>query len=253
MSNLPKSFEETLEQAKAATLASLEAGCGRVLVELCFPEIALQSQSLAWDFAQLFVEDYGLGLKVLFPDTGAAALAKRDWGDIPFKVTDIGSSRSPVEYKLSEDDQLFIVVCPSAVEVAQVESLCTIAGDRPVIMLIPQLEDVAIVGIGYAARQLRERFISTLESAYYIRPYEGAMVWRSYPSPWEVYLEKEEGEYELIATEAQKPLGEYLERLLLAAVTPAAGETTETVTTNTKIKKTGLLGGLQSFLKALSN
>ncbi|OKH20029.1 DUF1995 family protein [[Limnothrix rosea] IAM M-220] len=251
MSNLPKSFEETLEQAKTATLTSLEAGCGRVLVELCFPEIALKAQSLAWNFSQLFVEEYGSGLRVLFPDTGAAALAKRDWGDIEFNVTDIGSSRSPVEYKINDADQIFIVVCPSSVEVAQVEKLCNLAGDRPVIMLIPQLEDVSIVGIGYAARQLRERFISTLESAYYIRPYEGAMVWRSFPSGWEVYLEKEEeGEYELIATEATKPLGEYLDRLLLAAVAPEDGAEGET---NTKIKKRGILGELQSFLKALSN
>lgn len=183
MSNLPKSFEETLEQAKAATLNSLEAGCGRILIELCFPEIALQAQALAWNWAQLFVEDYGSGLKIFFPDTGAAALARRDWGEIPFKVADIGTSRSPIENKIGDDDQIFIIVCPSAVEVGQVEKLCNLAGDRPVIMLIPQLEDVSIVGIGYAARQLRERFISTLETAYYIRPYESAMVWRSYPSP----------------------------------------------------------------------
>ncbi|AMA07838.1 DUF1995 family protein [Picosynechococcus sp. PCC 73109] len=251
MSNLPQSFEETLEQAKAATLNSLEAGCGRILIELCFPEIALQAQALAWNWAQLFVEEYGSGLKIFFPDTGAAALARRDWGEIPFKVTDIGTSRSPIENKIGDDDQIFIIVCPSAVEVAQVEKLCNFAGDRPVIMLIPQLEDVSIVGIGYAARQLRERFISTLETAYYIRPYESAMVWRSYPSAWEVYLEKEEDQYELIASETTKPLGEYLERLLLAAVEPEAGEAANP--NAPKIKKTGLLGGLQNFLKALSD
>ncbi|MGB2925202.1 MAG: DUF1995 family protein [Limnothrix sp.] len=251
MSNLPKSFAETIEQAKAATLTSLEAGCGRVLVELCFPEIALKAQGLASDFAQMFAQEYGSGLRVIFPDTGAAALAKRDWGEVEFKVTDIGSSRNPVQYKISDDDQIFLVVCPSAVEVAQVEKLCEFAGDRPVVMLIPQLEDVAIVGIGYAARQLRDRFISTLESAYYIRPYEGAMVWRAYPSGWEVYLEQaEEGEYELISTEAQKPLGEYLERLLLGAAGDEAGSDGGGTT---KVKKTGLLGGLQNFLKALSN
>lgn len=250
MSNLPKSFEETIEQAKAATLTSLEMGCGRVLVELCFPEIALKAQSLALTFTQVFVDEYGSGLKVLFSDTGAAALAKRDWGEVPFKVTDIGSSRNPIANKIGDDDQIFLVICPSSLEVAQVEQLCNLAGDRPVIMLIPQLEDVSVVGIGYAARQLRERFISTLESAYYIRPYEGAMVWRSYPSGWEVYLEQEDGEYELISTEAQKPLGEYLERLLIGAAEPEDGSGEGG---STKIKKTGFLGELQNFLKALSN
>jgi len=42
------------------------------------------------------------------------------------------------------------------------------------------------VGIGYAARQLRERFLSILESCYYFRPLESAIVYRSYPSMWQV-------------------------------------------------------------------
>ncbi len=69
---------------------------------------------------------------------------------------------------------MFLLVEPSAVEIAQVEQLCQAAGSRPVVLLAPRLEDAATVGIGYAARQLRERFIKTLESCYYIRPLEGA-------------------------------------------------------------------------------
>ena len=99
---------------------------------------------------------------------------------------------------------------------------------------------------------MRERFISTLESAYYFRPLEGAIVLRSYPSPWLVYLEKEnlenENEYELIAQEAQKPLGENLERIIQKALTPEDNQPG-----NQPIrKKPGILANLQSFLRALS-
>jgi len=243
---VPQSLEDAIAQAKQATKAAIEAGCQRVQIELVIPEIALQAQNLAWEFTTLFA-DYGSGLKVLFPDTGAAALARRDWGEIPFKISDIGTSRTPVELKISDDDQIFLLVSPSSVEVGQVEKLCNLAGDRPVILLIPQLEDVSIVGIGYAARQLRERFISTLESGYYFRPLEGAAVFHYHGSPWQVWVEKEEG-YELLTQLDHKPAGEELERTLLqTSNTQEEGTTTAPV-----VKKTSLLGSLQRFLRALS-
>ena len=129
-----------------------------------------------------------------------------------------------------------------------VERLCELAGDRPVILLIPQLEDVSVVGIGYAARQLRERFIGTLYSAYYFRPLEGAAVIRSHPSAWQVYLEKDE-DYSLIAELPEKPAGEALERLLIEATNPGD---TPTEGTTAQPKRGGIMANLNRFLKALS-
>lgn len=247
---IPSNFEETLEQAKEATKRAFQDGYTRVQIELVIPEIALEAQNLALQFTSLF-EDYGAGLKVIFPDTGASALARRDWGETVFKVTDLGSPRTPIEMKVSDEDQAFLVVCPSAVEVAQVEKLCNLAVDRPVLLLIPQLEDVSIVGIGYSARQLRERFISTLTSSYYFRPLDNAIVLRSYPSLWQVWLQKEEG-YELISEESQKPLGENLDRILMSAMTSENTEENPSNTANPKLKAKSFLGNLQSFLRALS-
>jgi hypothetical protein len=244
---LPKSFEETIAQAKEAAVAALNDGLDRIQIELIFPEIALQAQTLAWEFTSIFT-NYGSGLRVLFPDTGAAALARRDWGETSFRVGDLGTSRTPVKFKISDADEAFLVVCPSSVEVAQVEQLCNLANGRPVLLLIPQLEDVSIVGIGYTARQLRERFISTLYSAYYFRPLEGAIVYRNHPSQWEVWLEETEDNYRLIAEESQRPLGEYLERIIMQAMTP----TPENPKAKTNLKKPGLMINLQRFLKALS-
>ncbi|MFP4009881.1 MAG: DUF1995 family protein [Spirulinaceae cyanobacterium] len=246
MLSIPTTLEAAIAQGKTAAQTALESGFGIVAIEINVPEIALQAQTIALEFSKLF-ESYGSGLKVLFPDTGAAALARRDWGDIEFKVTDLGSRLSSVETRVADDDEIFLVVSPSAVEVAQVEKLCSLAGDRPVVLLLPQLEDVSVVGIGYAARQLRDRFISKIETAYYYKPIDGGAIIRAFPSLWEVQLDAENGGYTLIASEPTKPMGDTLDILINQAT---QGDSNNEVTA--KPKKRGVLGNLQQFLKALS-
>ncbi len=245
MNTFPQSLEEAVAQAREATKAALADGYTRIQIDLLVPEIALKAQTLAREFASIFSE-YDSGLKVIFPDTGAAALARRDWEEVPFQVTDLGSRFTPIETKITEEDRIFLLVSPSAVEVERVEKLCNLAGERPVVLLIPQLEDVSIVGIGYAARQMRERFISTLYSCYYLRPLEGAAVFRCHPSAWQVWLEKEE-DYEFAAELSSKPIGEDLDRLLLE-LTRGSQNDSNTPQQN----KRGFLSNLQRFLKALS-
>ena len=243
---VPQSLEEAIAEAIIFTKQALADGRTRLQVEFVIPEIALQAQSLGLEFTALF-QDYGAGLRVIFPDTGAAALARRDWGETDFRISDLGSRYIPVDQKISDEDQAFLLVSPSSVEVQSVEKLCNLAGDRPVVLLIPQLEDVSIVGIGYAARSLRERFLKTLETSYYFRPLEGAVVLRAYPSLWQVHLENENG-YELIAEVPEKPLGEALENLILEKTNPTTANGEETV----KPKKPGLFASMNRFLKALN-
>ena len=245
MNTFPDNLQEAIIQAKEATRSAIADGYNRVQVEFVIPEIALQTQYLAEEFANLFA-DYGSGVKVMFADTGAAMLAKRDWGEIPFKVTDLGSRFTSIETQIDDTDEIFILACPSAVEVERVEKLCHLVGDRPVVLLIPQLEDVAIVGIGLAARQLRDRFISTLYSCYYIRPLDEASILRCHPSPWQIWLEKESG-FELATELPDKPMGEDLDRLLGKLTTPEGA-----TTPNSQRKKSGIFSNLQKFLKALS-
>ncbi|NES97011.1 MAG: DUF1995 family protein [Desertifilum sp. SIO1I2] len=249
MTELPKTLDDAIAQAQAAMKVALDEGCTLLQIELVFPEIALQAQSIAQQFIP-FIQELGVQPTVFFPDAGAAALARRDWGEIPFRVTDLGSSRSPVEKRIQPDDQFYLVVSPAAVEVAQVETLSNLAGDRPVVLLNPRLEDVATIGIGYAGRQLRDRFLNNIQSCYYLRPLEGAAVSRYYPDAWQIWLEESEGEYRQIAQEPQRPSSDTLERILLQATgtVEAEGET-ETVP---QPKRRGFLAELQSFLKALS-
>lgn len=248
----PTTLESAIAQAKQSTVAALEAGLNRLQVELKVPEIALKAEMIGKEFADLFADDYGSSLKVLFPDTGAAALARRNWSDVDFQVNDLGSRNTPIEKKVSEEDQFFIVVSPSAVEVQKVEKLCNLAGDRPVILLIPQLEDVATVGIGYAARQLRERFLSTLESCFYLQPLDEAAILKRFPSGWQLWLEKENNTYEFFCEEPEKPVGDDLDRLLRKAAGEDVSQEENAIFANKSGKKQNLFSSLQRFLKALS-
>lgn len=234
--NLPRSLEEAIIQAQTATEAAIADGYTRLQVELVFPELKLLP--VAQQFLPPF-EAMENRLRVYFPDAGAAALARRDWGEKPYPIRGI----SDLKAEIQPDEELIVFVEPSSVEVQDVERLCQEAIDRTVVLLNPRMEDIATIGIGYAGRQLRERFLNTFESCYYIRPLEGAALFRAYPSPWQVWVEKGE-EYELIAEEPQKPIGDALDRIL-------SGENSES-SDFTPSQRKGLLSSLQQFLKALS-
>lgn len=248
MVELPQDLDGATAQARTATIAAIADGYRLLQVELVFPE--LKAQPIAEQFLSVW-EAIGSPPKVLFPDAGAAALARRDWGDVPFAISDIGTRSRSIETRLSPDDPWFVAIEPSAVEVAQIEQLSNFAGDRPVVLLLPRLEDIATIGIGYAARQLRERFLNRIESCYYIQPLDGATLFRCYPSPWQVWRETEEGTQELIWETPTKPVGDELERIL-------SGETDADATSDSgddrskPPKKASFLTGIQRFLNALN-
>lgn len=233
---LPKDLDEAIAQAKASTTAAIAAGYKRLQVDLVFPE--LKVMPVAENFLTAF-EPLNHKLRVFFPDAGAAALARRNWGEKPYAIRGINDLKAEIQ----PEEEVILFVEPSSVEVGAVEQLCQEAIDRTVILLNPRMEDIATIGIGYAGRQLRERFLSTFESSYYLRPLEEAALLRAYPSAWQVWLEQA-GTYELIAEEPQKPIGDALEQILLRA----AGDSPE----KTQPPRKGFLTSLQQFLRALS-
>ena len=245
MPEIPSSLEAAIAQARTATQAAIQAGIPRMLVELVYPE--LKVMPVAEQFYPV-LQEMGLSFKLFFPDAGAAALARRDWNNPDFSIRGIGERAD----QIAPEDEAFVFVEPSSVEVNAVEAMCDQAVGRPVIMLNPRLEDIATIGIGYAGRQLRERFLSTLESAYYLRPLEGAVVFRCYPNPWQVWQEVAEGQYQLLADLPQKPSGEVLERLLYGEPTAAAEASGSPAAIAAPRPKRGLLAELQSFIRALT-
>jgi Domain of unknown function (DUF1995) len=238
MTVLPADIESAVVQAQTSVKAALADGLTRVQVELGDGELKIQP--VAEQFLSAFA-DYGDRLRVFFPDAGAAALARRDWGETPYPVRGMSDRGAAIQ----EHEELFLFIEPSSVEVEELERYCTEAGARPVILLNPRLEDIATVGIGYAGRQLRERFLNQWQSVYYCRPIEGGSIFRAYPERWQVYLEQLMGN-ELIYEGDRRPAGEDLDRLLMQ--TQAPGETESSAA-----RPAGLLAGMQSFLKALSS
>lgn len=241
MVEIPSSLEDAIAQARVATQAAIEAGRPRLLVEFVYPE--LKVMPIAEQFIPM-LQEMELAFKVYFPDAGAAALARRDWNNPDFSVRGIGEIKGQIE----PDDEAFLFIEPSSIEVNAIEEMCNQAAGRPVVMLQPRLEDVATIGIGYAGRQLRERFLSTLESAYYLRPLAGAVLFRCYPHPWQLWQETEAG-YELIAELPNKPSSEAIDRILMGQYAEADDSSQDQAP---KPKRGGFLSELQSFIRALT-
>jgi hypothetical protein len=244
MTDIPNTLEAAIAQARIATQAAIQNGVPRMMVELVYPE--LKAMPVAEQFYPV-LQEMGLTFKMYFPDAGAAALARRDWGDIDFVARGIGE----LQGKMEPDDNAYIFIEPSSVEVSQVEDLCNEAGDKFVIMLNPKLEDVATIGIGYAGRQLRERFLSTLESVYYLRPMPGAVLFRCYPSPWQLWQETDDGAYTLLAEFSTKPSGEAMDQCLMGAPADSDPQSPDG-TTSAQPRRGGFLSELQSFIRALT-
>lgn len=202
---LPNNLEDATEQAIAATHQAIANGATRILVDLRFPE--LKSLPIAYEFARSFNERYGNAWQALFSDAGAAALAKREWTDLEVSFRGVNEGRRAIR----EEDQAFLLVEPSSIEVDQVEKLVQLAGDRPFVMLNPRLEN-SEVGVGLATRRLRDRFVSTFETAYYIKPLELGALWRCYPQTWQVWQQTEEG-MQFLSEVEQRPSNDDIDRL----------------------------------------
>ena len=227
----PDSLAAAIAQAQEATRCALTDGKNRLQVEVLLPDV--KPMALAHDYLPLF-SDLGADLKVFFADAGAAALARREWDNPLFSVRGVSELLTPI----TPSDRAVVIVAATPVEVTAIEQMCLTAGDRPFILLNPKLQDVAVVGIGYAGRQLRERFLNTLEVCYYLRPLaEAIILWRCYPQPWQIW-QYGSGEPTCLAEFDQRPSGEAIER----ALAPETGRSGE-----------GFFSRLGRFLRALQN
>jgi len=143
-------------------------------------------------------------LRLLFPDAGAAALARRDGSDLGGLILDFGAlQRSEAAAAgLGGERTLLLAVAPTPADYEDFVQICTGYGGA-VVMLNGRLEDAA-VGIGSVARQRRRGFLAQWQTAYAVMPVEGGALRRAHPQAWEVHREDPDG-FRLVATFAQKP------------------------------------------------
>lgn len=153
---------------------------------------------------------------VLLPDAGAAALARRDWGEnggrVPEGVVLTGMDR----WVKGEDVDGVFIVAPRASEVEDLEAGVAQAGDVPTIVVNPDLVDMGVTGLSLNARTLRERVIDAFETTYFLRVYGWGVLLRSYPGEWGVWVddEAEASGFRCLRTFATRPNNEEIEELL---------------------------------------
>jgi hypothetical protein len=212
---LPADLRSAEREALTALLAALaEEPRGRWTVELRFEGLKLLPLALrllaALDPAQRPV-------RLLFPDAGAAALARRDAPELAPHLGALGDQLRRQEQTPDPSvDDLLVVVEPAQAEYAEVERICQ-AHRGGLVLLNGRLEDAA-VGIGSVARERRRGFLSTWRPAYALQPLERGALRFACPGPWQLYRLDPDG-YRAVASFEQKPDAE----LQAEALSPAQG------------------------------
>lgn len=204
-----------LVTAEAELLEALESALSqgshsRWTVELRFSGLRLLPVVLR--LATVLQERRG-PLALLFPDAGAAALARRDG---PALAPSVRSLADHQRLQAAADSEaplppLLLLVAPSLAEYEEVEAVCT-AHQGPVVLVNASLEDGA-VGIGRVARDRRRGFLAGWQSAYALIPQAGTALRRAHPHDWELYRLDPDG-YRLAAQFDHRPDGEEQEAAL---------------------------------------
>jgi hypothetical protein len=178
---LPRDLRAAEAEALAALCSALAAAPnGRWTLELRFE--GLRILPLALRLADQLPRG-GRDLRLLFPDAGAAALARRDGGELASCIASFADQRRRQESGASEG--ILLLVRPSQAEYTEVESACE--HHRGAVVLInPNLVEAAI-GVGSVARQRRRGFLAQWQAAYALIPEADRALRRAHPGPWELY------------------------------------------------------------------
>ena len=187
-----------------AVSAAMSSGKGlRWSATLRFENLRLMPVALR--LAQALKQRDG-SLRMLWPDAGAAALARRDAPALANAIADFNQwSAQP------DGDALLMVVGPQPSDYDPFMALCQ-AHRGPVVMLNGRLEDAA-VGIGSVARERRRGFMASWQQAYWVQPLDGGALLRTFPADWHLFRLDPDG-YRFLAATTNRPDPEQLSALL---------------------------------------
>ena len=205
---LPPDLRQAEAQLREALKGALNGKRdGRWLIELRFEGLKLLPLALRLAEA---LEGEGNPLRLLFPDAGATALARRDQPGLAPRIFSLGDQRRLQEQEAPTPPEnsghpLLLMVGPGPSDYVLVEGICT-GHPGPVVLLNPTLEDAA-VGIGSVARSRRKGFLAQWQTAYALQPFADGALRRAYPGDWELYRLDPDG-FRLAGTFLQKPSSE---------------------------------------------
>ena len=140
---------------------------------------------------------------IVWPDAGAAALAKRDAPEISQNIKTYKDFIDTENLELEE--LLVIAVSPQPYDYEEFVNLCSKVHGK-IIMLNGKLDD-SNVGIGSVARERRKQFTSKWLNTYWLEPLTRGALIHVYPSNWILYKCTLEG-YIHVDTFHEKPNSE---------------------------------------------
>ena len=144
--------------------------------------------------------------RLLWPDAGAAALARRDAADFADGILDFNQWSAA-----GGADGVVLAVGPQPSDYEQFMAICQ-EHRGSMVMLNGRLEDAA-VGIGSVARERRRGFVSSWLQAYWLQPLEGGALMRIFPDDWSLYRLDDDG-YRHLASMESRPDPEQIAALL---------------------------------------
>ena len=193
---LPPDLATAEKDLLAACLSALSSGDGtRWSAALRFEN--LRVLPIALRLARALTEA-GRPVVLLWPDAGAAALARRDAEDLADRVLDFKQWASS---ESKQPDALLLAVAPQPSEYDEFAEICK-SHSGSVLMLNGRLEDAA-VGIGSVARERRKGFVSMWNQAYWLEPVDGGALMRVHPEPWGIYRSDPDGYRAIDALESR--------------------------------------------------
>ena len=244
---LPANLRQAQSQALEALQSALAAqDNGRWTLELRFEGLRLLP--IALQLAEN-LQERGHSLRLLYPDAGATALARRDAPHLASLITSLAEHHRLQEAKPGEGAQgaegaeagedpkkiagdppdgagpdpvaamgqasgaapLLLIIGPGPSDYGLVEAVCS-NHQGAVVLLNPTLEDAA-VGIGSVARGRRKGFLAQWQAAYALQPFAASALRRAHPGEWELYRLDPDG-FRLAGHFPQKPSREEQEEAL---------------------------------------
>lgn len=215
-SPIPSSFDAACEQAKQSLAAALAAGCRRLFLELDTTngDETYTSLKSSLPTVRAILKFFNTStVQIAFPDAGAAALAKRDWGpEVCGEHAIVGIE----QYRRRDSDAATIVVVPRASEVDTLAKIVLSAGDDAIIVINPDLIDMGVTGLSLNARRLRATVIDQFDSTYFLRTYGWGVLHRSFPGKWGVWVDdaNEANGFRCVTTLTGRPTADQIDEIL---------------------------------------
>ena len=196
-SSLPADLLMAEAQLQNAVIAALASGAARRWsANLRFENLRVLPVALRLARA-LLAKD--CPVLVVWPDAGAAALARRDADDLSAVTMDFNQLKR--KESSTPDTRVLLAIGPQPSDYDDFEAVCD-GHAGPVVMLNGRLEDAA-VGIGSVARERRRGFVATWLQAYWLQPLEGGALLRSYPENWQLFRLDPDGSRSLSSFESR--------------------------------------------------